>query len=129
MKLLITGSRKFHDYAAFCEALAAKHISHIFHGGAKGTDQLATRYAAENNIPCTVIRPNYQRYGRNAAPLKRNSALVALADETFAFYGQGRNRKGGTWDAAKKTIAANKLLTERLSDGTIRTTTPKNTLF
>ena len=128
MQLLITGSRKFHDYEAFKSALES-HFSNIellLHGGAIGVDQLAQRYAEESSIPVRVIRPDYDKWPAKIAPLKRNSELVQLADATFAVY--WGTRKGGTLDTANKTLAAGKPLTE-LVNGMIIQTQPPLTLF
>lgn len=131
MKLLITGSRSYDNYEGLKTAIEslASQPTEILHGGARGADQLAEQYAKAQGIPTTIIKPDYQKHNYKAAPLERNSELVQLADATLALYGKGRDRKGGTWDAAKKTIAANKPLTERLSNGTLRTTTPTLQLF
>ena len=61
MKLLITASRKLTDadYPKLAAAIE-KHYptaSEILHGGAKGGDQLASRYAQENGLLETVLRP------------------------------------------------------------------------
>ena len=135
MKLLITGSRNFEDYeglkVAFevLERELGKSPSLILHGGAKGADQLAEKYAKERGIKTIVIRPDYEQHPAKVAPLKRNSDLVNLADATLALYGKDRDRKGGTWDAVQKTLKANKPLLERMSDGKIVHTEPQLTLF
>lgn len=136
MKLLITGSRNYNNYDALKSTIDELTIilqleedmdnapTEILHGGAKGADQLADRYAKEYKIPCTVIRPDYQNHHPKAAPLLRNSELVKLADCTLALYGPKRTGKGGTADAAKKTKAARKHLLERAEDGTTKHTPP-----
>jgi len=96
----------------------------ILHGGAKGADQLADRYAREHNIKCTIILPDYKKYCGKIAPLKRNDDLVKLADMTLALYGKGRTGKGGTADTARKTKRAGKHLLERAEDGTTKHTPP-----
>jgi len=135
MKVLITGSRIFEDYEELKVAFEALEIqvgqsaTLILHGGAKGADQLAEKYAQERGIKTIVIRPDYEQHPVKVAPLKRNSDLVNLADITLALYGKDRDRKGGTWDAVQKTIKANKPLTERMSDGKIVHTKPQLSLF
>lgn len=136
MKLLITGSRNFTDYNALTEAIddimigASCHygehewIEEIWHGGAKGADQLAQRYADEHGIKCYVIRPDYNKHHPKAAPLKRNSDLVAATDATLALYGEGRSGKGGTADAARKSKAARHYTAERKADGRTTHTPP-----
>lgn len=59
--------------------------SEIITGGARGADACAEHYAKENNIPYTVFRPDYPRYGR-AAPLRRNMEIIAHSDMVLAFW-------------------------------------------
>ncbi len=136
MKLLISGSRNYTNYDGLCAAIDELTMvlqiedimdctpTEILHGGAQGADQLAAKYAREHNLPQTVIRPNYNRYHAKQAPLMRNTELVAQAEYTIALYGPGRDGKGGTADAAKKTKRARKHLLERYSNGSHKHTTP-----
>jgi len=59
--------------------------THILHGGAKGVDTLADRYATENQLPKTIIKPDYKNRGKHA-PLIRNTELVQLADKVICIY-------------------------------------------
>ena len=62
MKVAIVGSRSFVDYDEFVKLLSnvlPDDTTEIVSGGAVGTDKLAERYANENNIPLTVIRPDW----------------------------------------------------------------------
>jgi hypothetical protein len=114
MKILISGSRKLSDnntYTQMEKALNTMQPSQILHGGAKGVDTLAAKYATTNKLPQTVIKPNYQRYGK-AAPLIRNTELVEKADAVLCIYEPGRARKGGTGDTYRKALKAKKPLTE-----------------
>ena len=134
MKLLITGSRKFNNFEALKEAIELVEKKHgakvklMIHGGARGADTLAQKWADSNNIPTKVIRPNYKKYSGKIAPMIRNTDLVKLADVTLALYATDQ-RTGGTKDAADKTIKYNKPLTERMKDGSIRHIEPTQTLF
>lgn len=83
MKTAVVGSRglyieNFDDYMP-------EGTTEIITGGAKGIDQCAERYAKEKNIPLTVVRPDYRRYGKGA-PLKRNSQIIAMVDIVLAFW-------------------------------------------
>ncbi len=136
MKLLITGSRNYTDYNGLIEAIDELTMrlqiedimdctpTEILHGGAKGADQLAEKYAKMYNIKCTVIRPDYIKYNGTIAPLMRNTELVKKAECTIALYGEGRDGKGGTADTATKTKRAGKHLLERRSNGTHKHTPP-----
>lgn len=54
-------------------------------GGAAGVDQLAERWAWENNTPLRIIKPDYTRHG-NQAPILRNLQIVEAADRIFALW-------------------------------------------
>ncbi len=121
MKLLIAGSRKITspeilEYGIGLIIARYGRPSEILHGGALGVDELASRWANQNNIPQTIIRPDYGSHYPTAAPLIRNTQLVELADITLAIYYDREWRTGGTWDTAQKTIGANKKLLEMNAD-------------
>lgn len=117
MKLLITGSRKCieSDYAKFEEFLnnliveKDLEITEMIHGGAKGADQFADRWAKARMIPVKVFRPDYNMYG-NRAPLVRNDVMVELCDVCVAIF-KG-SKIGGTAYTAKGARARNKLIGE-----------------
>ena len=50
MNLAIIGSRNFNNYHQMSRCLSAKSISVIITGNASGADDLAKRYATENEI-------------------------------------------------------------------------------
>ena len=132
MKLLITASRKLTDadYRKLAAAIE-KHYptaSEILHGGAKGGDQLASRYARENGLLETVLHPDYEQHAPKLAPLLRNTELVKLADATLAVYAD--KKSGGTLDTATKTLKAGKPLVElNATTGTTEQHEPPQTLF
>ena len=80
MKVAVVGSRSLDES---CYRLIGQNMpdgcSEVISGGARGIDAMAERYAAENGLVCTVIKPDYRSYER-AAPLIRNSSIVAKAD-------------------------------------------------
>ncbi len=91
MKLLIIGSRTISDFDL------TRHIPDgvklIISGGARGIDSVAEKYADDRGVEKLIIRPRYERFGR-AAPLKRNEAMVDLADVVLAIWdGQSRGTK------------------------------------
>lgn len=91
MKVAIVGSRSVG--AEHYEELCAKvpiGASTIISGGSKGADQLAKRYAEENNLFYEEFLPDYARFGR-AAPLKRDQQIVERADYVIVMWnGQSR---------------------------------------
>jgi hypothetical protein len=118
MKILISGSRKLTDnktYTQMEKVLNTLTPTQILHGGAKGVDSLAARYADLKNLPQTVIKPDYSKGGRHA-PLMRNSELVKLADKVICIYAADRIRKGGTGDTYRKAMKAGKLAAELIPE-------------
>ena len=134
MKLLITGSRAIVENEANFARLEKEiqvrypNVSMLLHGGARGADQLAARFARQYGLAVQVIRPDYQHYPEKLAPLMRNTELVALAGAVMAFYGP-RGRTGGTYDTVKKALARNLPVTELFADGTVRHTPAQLKLF
>jgi hypothetical protein len=134
MKLLITGSRAIAENEANFTRLSGEiksrhpHVSMLLHGGARGADQLAARFARTHELEVQVIRPDYRNYPEKLAPLLRNTELVELADAVMAFYGP-HGRTGGTYDTVKKALARNLPVTELFPDGTVRHTPAQLKLF
>ena len=83
MKVLIAGSRSIEkfDLTKYVPPEALLIIS----GGAKGIDTLAEQYADTHKISKLILRPSYTLYGR-AAPLKRNEAMVDIADYVLVIW-------------------------------------------
>ena len=52
MKIVIAGSRSFHDYQLLCQTLAPERhrITQVLTGGARGADQLGYRWAWKHAI-------------------------------------------------------------------------------
>ncbi len=83
MKLLIAGSRSIAEFDFTAYVPPATEL--IISGGAKGVDTLAERYADAHRISKLILRPRYDLYGK-AAPLKRNEAMVELADHILILW-------------------------------------------
>lgn len=78
----VIGSRGIHMRV---DAFIPAETEEIITGGARGIDRDAERYAAERGLPCTVIYPDYRRFGR-CAPLVRNEEIVRRADVVVAVW-------------------------------------------
>ena len=91
MKLLIAGSRSIMEFDL--TAYVSPDTELIISGGAKGVDSLAEQYADEHRISKLILHPRYDLYGK-AAPLKRNEAMVELADYVLVLWnGTSRGTK------------------------------------
>ena len=85
MKVAVIGSRSFNNFELLESKLKQLSINQIISGGAKGADTLAALYAQKNEIPTTIIPPNYKKFGRGA-PIIRNKEIVSLCDTVVAFW-------------------------------------------
>ncbi len=96
----------------------------LLHGGAAGADAHAAAWALAAGLPTETLKPDYDQHQHKAAPLLRNTQLVARAEVTLALYAPGRWQRGGTWDAARKTALAGKPLLELEADSLHQCYTP-----
>ena len=92
MKIAIVGSRTL--FVSDIAKYIPDDVDEIVSGGAKGIDMCAKEYAIKNGIKLTEFLPDYRRYGRYAAPIKRNIQIVEYADVIIAFWdGKSRGTK------------------------------------
>ena len=84
MKVAVIGSRglTMDDLGKYLPEGTTEIVS----GGAKGIDSYAREYALAHNIKLTEFLPDYKRYGRGAAPLKRNLQIIEYSDIVLAFW-------------------------------------------
>jgi hypothetical protein len=92
VKTIIAGSRSITDMRYIEEAVACSQfeITEIVSGGAKGIDTLAITYAQQHRIPLTIMRANWDQYGKSAG-FRRNGKMANYADALIAIWdGQSR---------------------------------------
>ncbi|MCH5195585.1 MAG: DUF2493 domain-containing protein [Oscillospiraceae bacterium] len=89
MKVAVVGSRSLtvKDLGKYLP----ENTTEIISGGAAGIDRCAWKYALSHGIKLTEFRPDYARYGRKAAPLKRNITIIESADIVLAFWNGSSN--------------------------------------
>jgi predicted Rossmann-fold nucleotide-binding protein len=92
MKVIVCGGRNFYDYPRFQQIMDTLrpiyNFSRIIHGGAKGADSLAHRFAQERNIVCKVYPANWELHGKKAGPLRNIEMLTVEQPElVIAFPG------------------------------------------
>lgn len=104
---LICGGRDFTDQETFDSAMHELTRrqgcpSRVVHGGARGADQMAGKWAAAKAIDCAVERADWKAHRRAAGPI-RNQAMLDRYKPFFvvAFPG-GR----GTADMVRRAKAA-----------------------
>lgn len=88
----------------------------LISGGANGVDSLAADYAAKHNLPIRVLRPDYDRYFYNRAPLERNQLIVDAADFVVAVWD---GTSTGTKDAVIRAQKAGKPVCIYSPDGAL----------
>lgn len=107
MKLAVIGSRNFTDYNLLKRELdALNNITEVVSGAAKGTDELAKKYALENNITLVEFPADYKTYGHKA-PHIRNDQIIKYSDKLIAFW-DGQSK--GTQSVFRKADKKGKLL-------------------
>jgi hypothetical protein len=87
MRLIVAGSRDYEDYATVAATLLQMEwfITEIVSGGCRGVDQLAIRWAKENDYKCTIFIPNWTVYHKAAGPI-RNKKMAQYGDGLIAFW-------------------------------------------
>lgn len=110
----IVGSRNFANLE-----LVRKYVADldertvVVTGGARGVDTAAEEEALECRLTVQVIKPDWERYGNAAGPI-RNEQIVKVSDEVVAFW-DGKSR--GTKSTIELARKARKALTIFFEDG------------
>lgn len=95
MRVIVAGSRTFFNYdmlKKYLDIINEKgYITEIVSGTAKGADSLGERWAEENNIPIKYFKPDWDRLGKRAGPL-RNIDMADYADMAIVFMVKGGSK-------------------------------------
>ena len=93
MMVALVGSRGWKDRQAVLRVVGdLPPDAVVVSGGARGADTLAVAAARARGLQVFVVRPDYQRYGRQA-PLRRNELIARTVTRMVAFWD---GRSGGT---------------------------------
>ena len=106
MKVIIAGGRDITDYNLVLSAIQESEfeITEVISGMASGVDELAVRYAKENNLPLQEFWAEWNFYGKSAGPI-RNRQMASSADALIAIWdGKSRGTKNMIDEATKKGL-------------------------
>lgn len=103
MKVIVTGSRDWDDKQTVYRELDALAPSVIIHGGARGADALAHRYALAHHIDTLVYEADWKKYGRGAGARRNQLMVDEGADFVLAF---PLPNSVGTWDCWRRATTA-----------------------
>lgn len=105
MKLAIVGSRTFTNKNLLESTLNnyKDRITLVVSGGARGADSLGESWAAKNNIPVKIFKPEWHKYGKSAGMI-RNELIIQECDICMAF-----------WDGKSKGTANSIFICEKLN--------------
>lgn len=100
MRVIVCGGRSFAGreflFACLDRVSKKKRIKLVIHGGATGADSLAAEWATAQGIHTACVKPLWERYGRNAGPI-RNIVMLFLDPAAVIAFPGGR----GTADMVK----------------------------
>ena len=115
MKVAVVGSRGLtvEDLGKYLPSNTTEIIS----GGAKGVDTCAREYAILHGIKLTEFKPDYARYGRGGAPLRRNTTIIENADLVLAFWDGKSHGTKDTIDKCQEMGVAVQVYTIDTMDG------------
>lgn len=106
MKTIIAGSRDCFDTVALLEAIRESQftITVVVSGTAKGVDQLGEAWAKANGIRIKKFRPDWDRYGLSAGPI-RNREMAEYAEALIALWdGKSKGTKNMIDEARKRGL-------------------------
>ena len=108
LKIAVVGSRTFDRYYILERVLNATFEMGdvLVSGGAAGADDLAHRWALENDHKFVIFYADWKSYGRSAGFI-RNQKIVNYADQIIAFH-DGVSK--GTLHTVKLGVESDKLV-------------------
>lgn len=100
MKVLITGGWDYSDFDAFEKAMEMLpfKIELIIHGGARGADSIADRWAKKHGVFIMRMDALWDAHGKGAGP-KRNWAMLNFGKPDYCVAFPGGN---GTADMVRQ---------------------------
>jgi len=122
MRVLVCGGRDFHDMQLLVRALDALHARFRFrsliHGGARGADQLAGRWARSGVLGASnvqVFEADWNKYGASAGPVRNQKMLDEGQPALVVAFPGG----AGTRDMVGRALKAGVRTIKVSQDGTL----------
>ena len=87
MKVIIAGGRNIDSWNEFSQAIKDSEfdITEVIAGGARGVDAMAEKWAGLKNLPCTVIKADWDKLGKVAGP-RRNETMAKIGEALIAIW-------------------------------------------
>lgn len=104
MRVLVCGSRHFHDKKRMKEVLDSYDITEIIEGEAKGADLLARSFGEKFGIPVRAFPADWNTFGRAAGSIRNNQMLVEGKPELVIAFWDEKSR--GTQNMINQAIKA-----------------------
>jgi hypothetical protein len=101
-RVLVCGGRDYGDFGRVDLVLREIQPDMVIHGGYRGADSLANRWAAYNDVPCLRVPAKWMTHRKAAGPI-RNAQMLELGQPTLVVAFPGGD---GTADMVAKARAA-----------------------
>lgn len=102
MRVLICGSRAWTDEQAVWDRLDALAPDEVIHGGARGADTMADRWASERGVRSHPFYADWASDGKRAGILRNLAMLDEEPDLVIAFQLAGSRGTQHTIDEARR---------------------------
>lgn len=90
--VLVTGSRGWTDTLTIAKVLLGLDPSCVVHGGARGADELAARWAQATMTPVKVYKPDWTLHGKKAGILRNEFMLLDSKPNFVVAFWDGSSR-------------------------------------
>lgn len=106
MRILVCGGREYSDFATLTKTLDAARAKHgdiiVIHGGARGADSLAGKWADLRGVPCIGMNAAWTFYKNRAGPIRNQWMLDHAGPQAVIAFPGGT----GTADMVTRAKAA-----------------------
>jgi len=116
MKLIIAGSRNFHDYNSveqkINDLVKLNFPSCVISGCCQGADRIGELWAEKNNTPVVKFPADWDKFGKQAGPI-RNKQMAEYADALILIWdGKSKGSKNMLEEAKKSGLAIRQIKIE-----------------